>query len=98
MEHGSSHSHPHAPKSFGVAFALGAALNIAFVADTEAPQATRSPITSLRLCPASGGHPGDQFLMDAAHALAHRFAIGHTTIQIETSETTTCAPASGEVV
>jgi cobalt-zinc-cadmium efflux system protein len=37
-----------------------------------------------------GGHPGDRFLMDAAHALAHRFAIGHTTIQIETSEAMAC--------
>jgi cobalt-zinc-cadmium efflux system protein len=38
-----------------------------------------------------GGHPGDRFLMETAHALAHRFAIGHTTIQIETSDTTACA-------
>ena len=45
-----------------------------------------------------GGHPGDQFLMDAAHALAHRFAIGHATIQIETSETMACALAPDEVV
>jgi cobalt-zinc-cadmium efflux system protein len=45
-----------------------------------------------------GGHPGDQFLIDTAHVLAHRFAIGHTTIQIETSETTACAQAPDEVV
>jgi cobalt-zinc-cadmium efflux system protein len=40
-----------------------------------------------------GGHPGDGFLTDTAHALAHRFAIGHTTIQIETIETTACGCA-----
>jgi cobalt-zinc-cadmium efflux system protein len=45
-----------------------------------------------------GGHPGDQFLVDTAHVLAHRFAIGHTTIQIETSETTACAQAPDHVV
>jgi cobalt-zinc-cadmium efflux system protein len=45
-----------------------------------------------------GGHPGDRFLTETAHALAHRFAIGHTTIQIETSETTFCALAPDEVV
>ena len=44
------------------------------------------------------GHPGDQFLTDTAHALAHRFAIGHTTIQIETSETMACALAPDDVV
>jgi cobalt-zinc-cadmium efflux system protein len=45
-----------------------------------------------------GGHPGDQFLIETAHALAHRFAIGHTTIQIETSETTACAQAPDHVI
>jgi cobalt-zinc-cadmium efflux system protein len=45
-----------------------------------------------------GGHPGDRFLMETAHALAHRFAIGHATIQIETSDTTVCALASDDVV
>jgi cobalt-zinc-cadmium efflux system protein len=44
------------------------------------------------------GHPGDRFLTDTAHALAHRFAIGHTTIQIETSETTACALAPDGVL
>jgi hypothetical protein len=37
-------------------------------------------------------------LIDTAHALAHRFAIGHTTIQIETSQTTACTQAPDEVV
>jgi cobalt-zinc-cadmium efflux system protein len=45
-----------------------------------------------------GGHPGDQFLIDTAHVLAHRFAIGHTTIQIETSETTACVQAPDHVI
>lgn len=45
-----------------------------------------------------GGHPGDRFLMETAHALAHRFAIGHATIQIETDEATFCALAPDEVV
>jgi cobalt-zinc-cadmium efflux system protein len=45
-----------------------------------------------------GGHPDDDFLMETAHQLEHRFAIGHTTIQIETSEATRCPVASDEVV
>jgi len=44
------------------------------------------------------GHPGDRFLVDAAHELAHDFNIGHTTIQIEVSEDTPCALAPDEVV
>jgi len=32
-----------------------------------------------------GGHPGDIFLHEAAHELAHHFNIHHTTIQIETN-------------
>jgi cobalt-zinc-cadmium efflux system protein len=45
-----------------------------------------------------GGHPGDAFLMQAAHELQHRFSIGHVTIQIETSEDTACHLAPDEVV
>jgi cobalt-zinc-cadmium efflux system protein len=45
-----------------------------------------------------GGHPGDAFLMNAAHELAHRFAIGHTTIQVETSDVTRCPVAPHDVV
>jgi cobalt-zinc-cadmium efflux system protein len=45
-----------------------------------------------------GGHPGDAFLMNAAHELAHRFAIGHTTIQVETSDVTRCPVAPDDVV
>jgi cobalt-zinc-cadmium efflux system protein len=45
-----------------------------------------------------GGHPGDEFLVAAAHELQHRFSIGHATIQIETSEATQCALESDKVV
>lgn len=44
------------------------------------------------------GHPGDRFLIDAAHELAHDFKIGHATIQIEVSEDTPCALAPDDVV
>jgi len=44
------------------------------------------------------GHPGDRFLVGAAHELAHDFKIAHTTIQIEVSEDTPCALAPDEVV
>jgi cobalt-zinc-cadmium efflux system protein len=44
------------------------------------------------------GHPGDAFLMQTAHELEHQFKIGHTTIQIETSEGTECALAPDHVV
>ncbi len=44
------------------------------------------------------GHPGDAFLMEAAHELQHRFEIGHATMQIETSRETACALAPDETV
>lgn len=44
------------------------------------------------------GHPGDAFLMEIARELKHRFSIGHSTIQIETSEETACILAPDEVV
>lgn len=45
-----------------------------------------------------GGHPGDAFLMETAQELKHRFSIGHSTVQIETSEETACILAPDEVV
>jgi len=41
-----------------------------------------------------GGHPGDAFLTDLAHTLEHDFAIGHTTVQVETADHAghACAP------
>lgn len=45
-----------------------------------------------------GGHPGDAFTLGTAAALAERFHIGHSTIQIELSEDTDCALAPDHVV
>jgi cobalt-zinc-cadmium efflux system protein len=45
-----------------------------------------------------GGHPGDQFLIDATNELKHRFGIGHTTLQIEVNEATMCCLAPDHVV
>jgi cobalt-zinc-cadmium efflux system protein len=45
-----------------------------------------------------GGHPGDEFLMQATTELRHRFGIGHTTLQIEVSAETACQLAPDHVV
>lgn len=45
-----------------------------------------------------GGHPGDGFIMDAAHRLDHEFRIGHATFQIETDPSTECRLAPDRVV
>ena len=45
-----------------------------------------------------GGHPGDEFLANAAKELRQRFGIGHTTLQIEISEETACCLAPDHVV
>ncbi|WP_343518692.1 cation diffusion facilitator family transporter [Sphingomonas sp.] len=37
-----------------------------------------------------GGHPGDAFLHDAGHHLAHDFRIGHATLQIEVGDGDPC--------
>ncbi len=58
--------------------------------------ATETALTCHLVMPA--GHPGDKFLMQTAHELEHRFAIGHATIQIETDEGTACALAPDQVV
>jgi cobalt-zinc-cadmium efflux system protein len=44
------------------------------------------------------GHPGDDFLIELAHELEHRFKIAHPTLQIETSAITTCKLAPDHVV
>ncbi|MEZ5926497.1 MAG: cation diffusion facilitator family transporter [Hyphomicrobiaceae bacterium] len=44
------------------------------------------------------GHPGDGFLRELGHALDHRFAIRHATVQIETSEAGECALEPEDVV
>ena len=43
---------------------------------------TEAALTAHLVVPA--GHPGDAFLRDLAHDLEHEFAIGHTTVQVET--------------
>ncbi len=45
---------------------------------------TQSALSAHLVMPA--GHPGDAFLVATAHELHATFAIGHTTLQIETSE------------
>ncbi len=45
-----------------------------------------------------GGHPGDEFTARVTQALKQRFRIGHTTLQIELSETCDCALRPDEVV
>jgi cobalt-zinc-cadmium efflux system protein len=45
-----------------------------------------------------GGHPGDEFLMQATTELKRRFGIGHTTLQIEVSAETACHLAPDHVV
>ena len=44
------------------------------------------------------GHPGDGFLVATAEELQHRFAIGHATLQVETSEETACRLAPDHAV
>ena len=43
---------------------------------------TETALTAHLVVP--GGHPGDAFLAEIAHELAHHHAIGHATVQIET--------------
>jgi cobalt-zinc-cadmium efflux system protein len=44
------------------------------------------------------GHPGDAFLCSTADVLAHRFKIGHPTLQIETGDAHACRLAPDHVV
>src|SRR5262245_12134083 len=57
---------------------------------------TETALTCHLVMPA--GHPGDTFLLRTADELKRRSAIGHATIQIETSETTACALSPDDVV
>ncbi|WP_298194717.1 cation diffusion facilitator family transporter [Novosphingobium sp.] len=56
---------------------------------------TETAMTAHLVIPA--GHPGDAFLNDLSHALAHDFAICHATVQVETVDHAGhgCAPAHG---
>jgi cobalt-zinc-cadmium efflux system protein len=44
------------------------------------------------------GHPGDAFIHELCEGLAHRFRIGHATVQIEVDPHLACALAPDEVV
>ena len=57
---------------------------------------TETALTAHLVIPS--GHPGDASLHDLAHHLNHDFAIGHTTIQIETELANGCALESDAVV
>jgi len=57
---------------------------------------TETALTAHLVLP--GGHPGDEFLMQATTELRHRFGIGHTTLQIEVSAQTACQLAPDHVV
>jgi cobalt-zinc-cadmium efflux system protein len=49
---------------------------------------TEAALTAHLVMPA--GHPGDAFLMDLQHRLAHDFRIDHTTVQIELGDGAEC--------
>lgn len=57
---------------------------------------TETALTAHLVLP--GGHPGDEFLMQATSELKRRFGIGHTTLQIEVSAETACQLAPDHVV
>ena len=57
---------------------------------------TETALTAHLVLP--GGHPGDEFLMQATTELKRRFGIGHTTLQIEVSAETACRLAPDHVV
>lgn len=44
------------------------------------------------------GHPGDDFLLEAARMLKECYKIGHATLQIEIDENNACALALDSVV
>lgn len=49
---------------------------------------TEAALTAHLVMP--GGHPGDAFLFDLQHRLAHDFGIDHTTVQIELGDGAEC--------
>lgn len=55
---------------------------------------TETALTAHLVMP--GGHPGDRLLGAIAHELAHHYAIGHATVQVETNRECAlgCEPAS----
>jgi cobalt-zinc-cadmium efflux system protein len=57
---------------------------------------TENALTAHLVMP--GGHPGDAFIAEVSHALAHRFRIAHPTFQIELGDAGTCALAPAHTV
>jgi cobalt-zinc-cadmium efflux system protein len=57
---------------------------------------TETALTCHLVMPA--GHPGDAFLSEACHQLAHRFAISHATFQIELGDAGICSLEPERVV
>jgi cobalt-zinc-cadmium efflux system protein len=63
---------------------LGGLNGVAAVHDLHIwPQGTTGAVLTAHLV-MPGGHPGDEALANIAHALHHRFEIGHATLQVET--------------
>ena len=54
-----------------------------------ATSTTATALTAHLVMPA--GPPGDAFLREVAHDLEHRFAIGHSTFQVERGSDPDCA-------
>ncbi len=73
-----------------VARALAALPGVARVHDLHIwpMSTTESALTAHLVMP--GGHPGDLFLIDLQHRLAHDFRIDHTTVQIELDDGAEC--------
>lgn len=57
---------------------------------------TETALTAHLVMPS--GHPGDDFLMELSGSLKSTYGIGHSTLQVETDETTACALAPDHVV
>lgn len=57
---------------------------------------TETALTAHLVMP--GEHPGDRFIAAACHELAHRFGIGHSTLQIELDEGVVCALEPDHVI
>ena len=61
------------------------------------PMSTTETLLTVHLV-MPAGHPGDAFLFDAQHRLAHDFHIGHATIQVELRDAGDCQSHPGCVV
>jgi cobalt-zinc-cadmium efflux system protein len=57
---------------------------------------TENALTAHLVMP--GGHPGDAFIAEVSHQLAHRYRIAHPTFQIELGDAGTCALAPAHIV